>query len=170
MIQRVFQHGDSAYEDICSSGYFSSSTDTVTRANESLTISEFISATLHSVCSCSHDILLTSAMSELFMLPVIYHALHLPTPVVGPTHASATPLPLLQNMHVDTIMSHPIARWAAAHAICNHPCEHRAQIHRQHAIQLGAKWSRNFKQQQRVLGRWYRHLTHRYLPMCCTCG
>lgn len=110
LIQLVFQNDDSAYEDICSTGYFSSSTDSTTQANESLTVSEFISATLHCVCSCDHDILLTSAMSELLMLPVIYQTLHLPTPVSGPTDASATPLPLFHQISVDTIMSHPIAR------------------------------------------------------------
>ncbi len=110
LIQRVFQHGDSAYEDICSTGCFSSSIDAVTQAHETFTVSEFISATLHSACSCSHDMLLTSAMSELLMLPVISQSMQLPTTAMGPTHAPATPLPLFQKVPVDMIMSHPIAR------------------------------------------------------------
>jgi hypothetical protein len=49
-------------------------------------------------------------MSELLMLPVISQSMQLPTTVMGPTHAPATPLPLFQKVPVDMIMSHPIAR------------------------------------------------------------
>ena len=67
-----------------------------------------ISVALAAVCSCSENLLLTSAMADLLRLPVITQCLSFASSPVTP---SSNPFhPPLHHVTIADIMSHPITR------------------------------------------------------------